>query len=261
MLNFDKYCLNMGFLYLLDSKGKFISEFAISQHMITPLLGTSSVTGSLKSLFGESDAGISQMWPTAKKYRVVEDPISIQTLRCVYADMELMEKDNSYEHVLVNSEIAIFFHSGLKEMRGHPITELSPYGGNYVGNQKFKTDLHSHITTKHLFKLGQHWGKTKLEILLKDPISGEKVDGTYNATVKIEKLFDGFPELLQEKEDIVIKNGVCEYEFDVPTTECNVFFKVKPQKEAWRPETPGEHVPESNGYNINKHISAFTYRN
>jgi hypothetical protein len=174
-----------------------------------------------------------------------------------------MQEPSAMAHTEVKNKVVLSFHKSIGELRCQPIIELAPYSSNHVGSQKFKTDLHTHITTKHIFKLGNSQTKTKLEILLKDPVTGEKVDATYHATVKIEKIFDGFPELLQEKENITVKNGVYDYEFVNPTIECNVFFKVKPQAAAWNTDSTegGEYVRESDGYNIKKSVAAFTYRN
>jgi hypothetical protein len=261
MINFDKYNGDIAFLYLFDSKGKYVSDFSISTRQLD-LIPAGKGTHPISVLAGWKKQ-IKELDPTVTKYRYVSDPIAQQTLKCMYADRMKMEDDKAYDHIVIQDDLDYFYNSSIKELRAHPFVEISPYGGNYIGNQKFKTDLHAHITTKHLFKLGPHWGKTKLEIFLKDPITGEKVDGNYHATVKIEKLFDGFPELLQEKENITIKNGVCEYEFDCPTTECNIFFKVKPQAKAWKTDIPvaGEYNTESKGYNILKFVAAFTYRN
>ena len=76
MLNFDKYCLDIGFLYLFDGDGNFINEFTIASKLIEDW----PKTGSIKSQFGDEPGFISLMGgPTITHYRIVEDPISIQS--------------------------------------------------------------------------------------------------------------------------------------------------------------------------------------
>lgn len=254
MIKFDKYCASR-FLYLFDKDGKFITEFVCSRGA----WGKFPQSGRIELL---DDPGIIPYWPDAYTFRKVEDPLAEQVLRAQRVNPMHMEEDKAIDHLKAWEHIFPFFHLASKEMRTTPVIELAPYTDTYVGKQSFKTDLHRHIAIKHLFKLSNHHAKTKMEIILKDPITGKRVDETYHVTIKIEKLFDGFPELYQEKEDITIKNGVYEYEFNAPTTDCNLFFKVKPQSKSYVAGTDtGEQGKESKGYNISKYVCAFTYRN
>jgi hypothetical protein len=109
---------------------------------------------------------------------------------------------------------------------------------------------------RYNFKPG---GKTKIEIKAMNPITENMVEESYTATVKIQRLVDGFPDLFLRKE-IDIVNGKCDLVFDSPETTANLFLKIKPTSDGYQNPNDEEKAHGSAGSNVQRHTSMLCYR-